>query len=108
MHKSFADRTCTHLGFNVFFYNGIANIGKNQIPDIPSQFSFLNELNGRNAQGFLPDLAGIRVIPAGHGTADIGLMAFYGCPGKKLAVVKNGFKGCDIGILVAPAKNIVM
>ena len=96
------------LRFHVVLHDIETDVGEDQIPNVFSQFSFLVNLDRRDAQRLLPHLDRVRIVAAGHRAADVGLVALDRGPGDQLALEEHRLVDRDVVVLVAEREHVVV
>ena len=76
----FTDDTAADLSLHILGDNRQSDIGKDQIPDIFTEFAFFVDFDRRDTQSLLPDFGGVGVVTTLNRAADICLVAFAGGP----------------------------
>ena len=86
---------------------GIAHVERDHVEDVVAQPACLVELDRRDAQAFLPDLGGIRIVGAMRRTADVALMRAHHGPEQPAAAGEHRHEGSDVGQMAAAVIGIV-
>ncbi len=105
---SLADRAGADLGLHVVLDDVEADVGEDQLPDVLAQLALLDHLDRRNPQRLLPHLGGVRVVAAGDGAADVGLVSLDGGPRDEPALEEHRLEHRDVVVLVAEAEHVVV
>ena len=96
-----------HRGEVAAEFAGVADVQREQIEQIVAQLSGLVELDRRNAQAFLKDLGGRRIVGAMGGAADVALMGAHDGPEQALAAVEHRHERGEIRQMAAAMIGIV-
>ena len=108
LEAALADDAAADLRLDVLLDDLVADVGEDQVPDVAPQLAALVDLDGGNAQRFLPHLARLRVVAARDRAADVGLVALARGPGHQRAAVEDRLEHRDVVVLVAAAEHVVV
>jgi hypothetical protein len=103
-----ADGAGTHLGLHVVLHDVEPHVGEDQVPDVLAQLAAVDDFDRRDPQRLLPDLDRVRVVAAGNGAADVGLVALHRGPARELALEEHRLEHRDVVVLVAQREHVVV
>ena len=85
-----------------------ANVAEDEVPDVVAAPAAFVELERRDPQALLPQIGRVRVVGAGDGAADVGLVGGDHDPAELLALVEDRLGDLPVGELVATGVRVVV
>jgi len=107
-HAALAHDAGADLGAQVLANDVEADVGEDEIPDVPPELPLFVDLDGRDAERFLPDLGRVRVVSPRDRPPDVGLVSLGGGPGDELVLEEDRFVDGDVVVLVSHAEDVVV
>src|SRR5690242_14928258 len=97
LHPSFAEmRSADHSGKIATEIMGITDIERDHVENVVAQPAPLIELDRGDAETFLPDLGGVRIVGAVGRAADVALMRAHDGPEQSALTVEDRYEGGHI------------
>ena len=84
------------------------DVRAHEVPDVAAQLAAVVDLQRRDPERLLPDLARARVVAAGGHAADVGDVALARGPRDELALEEDRQEDADVRVLVAAAEDVVV
>ena len=85
-----------------------ADVAEDEVPDVVATPTALEELERRDPQALMPEVGRVRVVRAGDGAADVGLVRRDHDPAEVLAFVEDRLRHLPVRELVAARERVVV
>ncbi|MDT4864723.1 hypothetical protein FQZ97_994930 [compost metagenome] len=107
-HPAGADRAAADHRPDVLHDEAEPDVRGEQVPHVLARHALLGQLERRDAERLLPDVAGVGVVAAGGHAADVGEVTRGRGPADQPALGEDRQEDSGVGVLVAAVVDVVV